>query len=61
MEELLKLLKRATDITDNSKEVKEGSIFFAIKGTKFDGHTFIGEVLKRKPLAVVVDKNQIPP
>jgi len=61
MEELFKLLKGATDITDNSKEVKEGSIFFAVRGTKFDGHTFIGEVLKRKPLAVVVEKDYTPP
>ena len=56
MEKLLPLLREASDITDHSKEVKEGTIFFAIKGTKFDGHAFIGEVLKKKPLAVVVEK-----
>ena len=28
-------------VTANSKEVKPGSIFFALKGAKFDGHDFI--------------------
>jgi UDP-N-acetylmuramoyl-L-alanyl-D-glutamate--2,6-diaminopimelate ligase len=61
MEEILQLLKGASDITDNSGEVKENSIFFAIRGTNADGHSFIGEVLKKKPLAVVVEKDYIPP
>ena len=51
---LKELLKKAKGITDNSKEVKKGFIFFAIKGTKYDGHLFLDEVLKKDPLAVVV-------
>jgi len=61
MEELFQLLKVAKDITDNSGEVAEGSIFFAIRGTRFDGHSFIGKVLKKKPLAVVVERGYTPP
>ncbi len=61
MEELFSLVRKASDITDHSKEVKPNSIFFAIKGTRFDGHLFLDEVLKRKPLAVVVEKNYRPP
>jgi UDP-N-acetylmuramoyl-L-alanyl-D-glutamate--2,6-diaminopimelate ligase len=61
MEELFQLVRVATDITDNSAEVGRGSIFFAIRGTRFDGHSFIGEVLKKKPLAIVVEKDYIPP
>lgn len=30
-------------VTANSKEVKAGSIFFALKGAKFDGHQFIND------------------
>ncbi len=56
MVSLYQLLQKAVDITDNSKEVKKGSVFFAIRGTKFDGHNFVGEVLKKKPLAVVVER-----
>ncbi len=32
-------------ITANSKEVKPGSVFFALKGAQFDGHQFITEAL----------------
>ena len=61
MESLFSLLPEAVDITDDSREVVENSVFFAIRGTKFDGHTFIGEVLKKKPLAVVVERDYTPP
>ena len=61
MERIYPFLKRASDITDNSKEVKENSIFFAIRGTRVDGHTFMGEVLRKKPLAVVVERDYLPP
>ena len=30
-------------VTANSKEVRPGSIFFALQGAKFDGHQFIDE------------------
>jgi UDP-N-acetylmuramoyl-L-alanyl-D-glutamate--2,6-diaminopimelate ligase len=33
-------------VTANSKEVKPGSIFFAIKGAKFDGHDFIDDAIQ---------------
>ena len=54
---LRELLQKAKGITDDSRKVEEGFIFFAIKGTKFDGHDFVEEVLKKNPLAVVVEKN----
>jgi len=57
MVSLYQLLQKAKDVTDNSKEVRDGSIFFAIRGTKTDGHNFVGEVLKKKPLAVVVEED----
>ena len=33
-------------VTANSKEVKVGSIFFALKGAKFDGHDFINSAIE---------------
>ncbi len=33
-------------VTANSKEVKPGSIFFALKGAKYDGHDYIDEAKK---------------
>jgi UDP-N-acetylmuramoyl-L-alanyl-D-glutamate--2,6-diaminopimelate ligase len=39
-------------ITANSKEVKKGSIFFALQGAKFDGHLFI-------PMAIAAGATKI--
>ena len=55
-----KYLKRNFNINNskiNSKEVKKGSIFFAIKGKNTDGHFYIKEVLKKKADIVVVRNN----
>ena len=41
----------------NSKKVKKGYIFFAIKGQKFNGEKFIDEAIKNGAVAIVIDKN----
>ena len=46
-----------TSSSINSKEVKKGSIFFAIKGKKTDGHFYIKEVLRKNSEMIVVKKN----
>jgi len=40
-------------ITDDSRKVKKGSLFVAIKGKRFDAHQFIPEVLEKGATAVV--------
>ena len=45
-------------VTINSKEVKKGDIFFAIKGKKKDGNKFVGQSLKKKASIVIVNKFQ---
>jgi len=50
------ILKYVKGITFNSKEVKKGYLFFALKGTKFDGHDFVKEAQERGAYAVVVQK-----
>ena len=42
--------------TINSKEVKKGDIFFAIKGIKNDGNKFVGQSFKKKASVVIVNK-----
>jgi len=42
-------------ITENSKKVKRGTLFFAIKGYLEDGNTYIEEAVKRGAVAVVTD------
>lgn len=42
-----------TALTQNSAEAGAGAVFFAVKGTKFDGNLFIDEVVKNGAAAVV--------
>ncbi len=44
------------NITDNSKEVDENTIFFAIKGASKDGHDFISEALDKKAPYIVAQR-----
>lgn len=44
-------------ISYNSKDVKEGYLFFAIKGVRSDGHEFVEEAIKNGAVGVVVEKN----
>ncbi len=44
------------DITQNSREVQEGWLFFALDGSTHQGKDFIPQVLKKKPSAIFLDK-----
>lgn len=46
-------------VCTDSRKVQGGDIFFALSGERFDGHDFIGEVLK-KAAAVVVARGRVP-
>lgn len=42
-------------VENNSKEVKPGSLFIAIKGFDFDGHQFVEEAIENGAVAVMLD------
>ena len=42
-----------TGLTINSKKVKNGFIFFAIKGQKFNGEKFINEAIVNGAVAII--------
>ncbi len=44
-----------TSVTDNTSKVTEGSLFFCVKGGKFDGHTAAAEMLEKGAAAVVCE------
>ena len=44
-------------IEDNSKNVKPGSVFVAVKGFEFDGHDFVDEAISNGATAVILDMN----
>ncbi|KAF2959412.1 MULTISPECIES: UDP-N-acetylmuramoyl-tripeptide--D-alanyl-D-alanine ligase [unclassified Thermotoga] len=43
----------------NSKEVREGDVFVAVKGKRFDGHDFIDEALKNGAYAVIAERKTV--
>jgi UDP-N-acetylmuramoyl-L-alanyl-D-glutamate--2,6-diaminopimelate ligase len=44
-----------SSITYDSREVRTGSMFFAVKGTRVDGHSFIAQVISKGAVAVVCE------
>ncbi len=56
MEELYLLYKQCTGITTDTRNVKEGCMFFALKGEKFNGNLFAVDALKSGAKYVVVDE-----
>lgn len=60
------ILAGATDtiienVCTDSRRVKPGDLFFAIKGENFDGHAFLNDVAEKKATAVVAERGKIPP
>lgn len=45
------------DITSNSKDVKDKTLFVAIRGEKFDGHDFVGEAIENGASCVILEKD----
>ncbi len=43
-------------ITNDSREVTTGSMFFAVKGTRMDGHSFINAVIQKGAIAIVCEE-----
>lgn len=41
------------DVSNNSKEIKDGFIFVAVKGSIFDGHAYIDQAIKNGAKAVI--------
>lgn len=46
-----------TDVTQDSRLVKEGFLFVCVKGAAFDGHSFAEEMLEKGAAAVVVERD----
>lgn len=51
--------KSARNVTIDSREVKQNSIFIAIKGEKFNGHDFVNEALNKGAKAVIINEDEL--
>lgn len=47
--------REITSITDDTRKVEKGSLFFCVKGAKFDGHASASEMLEKGASAVVCE------
>ena len=63
LQEIAQLLGTSTSqnfsisgVAIDSRELKEGQLFFALKGAKVDGHLFLSEAAKKGAIAAVVSK-----
>lgn len=61
IEELYKLFLEHPLVTTDSRNCPEGSIFFALKGERFDGNMFAAEVLEKGCVCAVVDNPSVVP
>ncbi|HSL20793.1 MAG TPA: Mur ligase family protein [Vicinamibacterales bacterium] len=50
-----------TLVTEDSRKVRPGSLFIAVKGTARDGHDFVREALDRGAAAVAVERPDVVP
>ena len=48
------------NVCTDSRRVKPGDLFIAIKGENFDGHAFLNDVAEKKTAAVVAERGKIP-
>jgi UDP-N-acetylmuramoyl-tripeptide--D-alanyl-D-alanine ligase len=48
-------------VCTDSRTAQAGDVFFALKGDRFDGHAFLGEVAARGAAALVVGPAPLPP
>ncbi|MCU7491845.1 MAG: UDP-N-acetylmuramoyl-tripeptide--D-alanyl-D-alanine ligase [Bacteroidota bacterium] len=46
-------------VSTDTRTIKKGSIFVAIKGGKMDGHKFVEDAVKKGASAVVINKNKL--
>ena len=55
----IKILKdvQFNSVEIDSREVKEGSLFIALKGKNFDGHDFIESAIKKGAKGLITSKN----
>jgi MurE/MurF fusion protein len=50
----------AKDLTADSRQVKKGSVFVAVPGTKADGSLYVGDALKKGAVAIVAQSDLSP-
>lgn len=50
------LLESVTGIATDSREVTQGTLFVAVRGSQLDGHNYVSQAVQRGALALVVER-----
>lgn len=58
---LYKIYKDCTYVCTDSRTAQPGSLFFALKGDKFDGNLFVSDALAKGAIYAVAEKKSCPP
>ncbi|MBP3253325.1 MAG: UDP-N-acetylmuramoyl-tripeptide--D-alanyl-D-alanine ligase [Bacteroidales bacterium] len=57
-EQVLTVFKQSMDLTTDSRKVKQGSIFVALRGENFDGNDFALQALNQGAALAVIDRQE---
>ena len=52
-------LKSLHSVSIDTRTIKKGSLFVAIKGEKYDGHAFVSQAINKGAGAVVINRNTL--
>jgi UDP-N-acetylmuramoyl-tripeptide--D-alanyl-D-alanine ligase len=53
--------QQAVGVNTDTRTLKPGEVFVALRGTQFDGHQFVGSALEKGAIAAIVDSRYHPP
>lgn len=51
--------EQATGVSTDTRKIKSGEIYFALKGENFDGHDFVKNAVEKGASAVVINEDQL--
>ncbi|MFW5755060.1 MAG: UDP-N-acetylmuramoyl-tripeptide--D-alanyl-D-alanine ligase [Tangfeifania sp.] len=56
IEEIYRIFKNSTQVVTDSRRIVEGSMFFALKGEKFNGNEYAAEALEKGASFAIIDE-----
>ncbi|MCX6151656.1 MAG: UDP-N-acetylmuramoyl-tripeptide--D-alanyl-D-alanine ligase [Ignavibacteriales bacterium] len=49
----------STSVSTDTRTIKKNSVYVALKGKKFDGHTFVNQAIEKGANAIIINKNKL--
>ena len=59
IDEVYELFLKSNGVQTDSRILKDGELFFALKGKNFDGNLFVKQAIERNAVACIVDNYSI--